>query len=55
MGVEPQRIRLEWISASEGDRLPDVVNEMVTDLRQLGPLKLTPLPQPDEEELELTV
>jgi len=55
MGVEPQRIRLEWISASEGDRLRDVVNEMVTDLRQLGPLKLTPLPQPDEEELELTV
>lgn len=40
LGVEPQRIRLEWISASEGDRVRTVVNEMVAQLRALGPLSL---------------
>ena len=40
MGIEPERVRLEWISASEGDRLRDVMNEMVEQLKQLGPLHL---------------
>jgi F420-non-reducing hydrogenase iron-sulfur subunit len=55
MGIEPERLRLEWISASEGDRLRDVVNEMVSQLKQLGPLNLTPVPQLEEEELQATV
>lgn len=38
MGIEPQRLRLEWISASEGERVKTVVNEMVDQLRALGPL-----------------
>lgn len=37
-GVEPERIRLEWISASEGDRFVEVANEMTETLRKLGPL-----------------
>lgn len=40
MGLEPDRLRLEWISASEGDKLRQVVNEFVERLRQLGPLDL---------------
>ena len=44
MGIEPERVRLEWISASEGDRLRDVVNDMVATLKQLGPLTLVPIP-----------
>ena len=40
-GVEDARLRLEWISASEGDRVQKVVNEMVEQVRQLGPLHLT--------------
>ncbi len=40
MGIEPQRFRLEWISASEGERVRTVVNEMVETLRPLGPLAL---------------
>ena len=39
-GIEPDRFRLEWISASEGDRVQKVVNDMVTKLRALGPLNL---------------
>ena len=38
-GVEPQRVRLEWISASEGDVFVRVVNEMVETVRGLGPLQ----------------
>ncbi|MDD5694077.1 MAG: hydrogenase iron-sulfur subunit [Bacteroidales bacterium] len=37
MGIDQRRLRLEWISASEGKRLQEVVNEMTETLRQLGP------------------
>ena len=40
MGVEPERCRLDWISASEGDKVRQVVTDMVDQLRQLGPLDL---------------
>jgi F420-non-reducing hydrogenase iron-sulfur subunit len=39
MGIEPQRLRLEWISASEGDKVRTVINEMVEQVRALGPLE----------------
>jgi len=37
-GIEPERIRLEWISASEGDVFVRVANEMTEAVRKLGPL-----------------
>jgi len=40
LGIEPERFRLEWISASEGDRVKAVVNEMTQQIRALGPLRL---------------
>ena len=40
MGIENDRFRLEWISASEGDKVKVVVNDMVDKLRALGPLGL---------------
>jgi F420-non-reducing hydrogenase iron-sulfur subunit len=42
-GIEPERLRIEWISASEGDKFARVVKEMVEELKKLGPnpLKLT--------------
>ena len=42
MGIEPARFRLEWISASEADRVKTVVNEMVEQVRALGPLHVAP-------------
>jgi F420-non-reducing hydrogenase iron-sulfur subunit len=39
-GIEPERFKLEWISASEGDRFVTVMNEMVENLKSLGPLRL---------------
>jgi F420-non-reducing hydrogenase iron-sulfur subunit len=40
LGIEAARFRLEWISASEGDKVRTVVNEMVEQVRALGPLSL---------------
>jgi F420-non-reducing hydrogenase iron-sulfur subunit len=37
MGIEEDRLRLEWISAAEGERVKTVVNDMVEKLRALGP------------------
>ncbi len=41
-GIEPERLRLEWISASEAERLRDVVNEFSEQIRRLGPLHAEP-------------
>lgn len=40
LGIEQGRLRLEWISASEGEKVKTTVNEMVEQLRKLGPLNL---------------
>ena len=36
LGIEPQRLRLEWISAAEGARFAEVVNEFTAQVRELG-------------------
>ena len=36
-GIEPERVRLEWISASEGDKFAAVVRDMVDQIKKLGP------------------
>jgi len=46
MGIEDERVRLEWISASEGDRVQAVINEMTEQVRRLGPLHLESIPSP---------
>ncbi len=40
LGLEEQRVRLEWISAAEGEKVKKVMNEMVEQLQALGPLGL---------------
>ena len=40
MGIAEHRFRLEWISASEGERVKTVINEMTEQVRALGPLGL---------------
>ena len=39
-GVEPQRLRLEWVSASEGEKFSKVVTEFTETIRKLGPSKV---------------
>jgi len=38
LGIEDQRIRLEWCSAAEGERFATIVNDMTEQVRKLGPL-----------------
>jgi F420-non-reducing hydrogenase iron-sulfur subunit len=51
MGIEEQRLRLEWISASEADRLRTAINDMVESVRALGPLRLQPSEETFPEEV----
>jgi F420-non-reducing hydrogenase iron-sulfur subunit len=37
-GIEEDRLRLDWISAGEGDKFVQVVSDMTERMRQLGPL-----------------
>jgi len=36
-GLEPERFRLEWVSASEGPRFAELAREMTETVRALGP------------------
>ncbi len=36
-GVEDARVRMEWVSASEGQRFAEIVAEMTEKIRSLGP------------------
>jgi F420-non-reducing hydrogenase iron-sulfur subunit len=36
-GIEPERLRLEWVSASEGDKFAAIVRSMVDEVKKLGP------------------
>jgi len=38
IGIEEGRIRLEWISAAEGARFAQVINEFTDQVRALGPI-----------------
>ncbi len=37
-GIDEERVRLDWVSASEGARFAAIVNEMTEKIRTLGPL-----------------
>lgn len=63
LGVEPERFRLEWISAAEADRLRDVMNEMAEQVKALGPADFrvpdemfdVPVPEPKAAVEEVAV
>lgn len=38
IGIEKERLRLEWISASEGEKVKIVIDEMTENIKKLGPL-----------------
>ena len=38
IGISPDRLRLEWLSSSEGTRYAEVVNDFSSQLKKLGPL-----------------
>ena len=40
LGINEQRVRLEWVSASEGRRFADLITEFTNNIKELGPLKV---------------
>jgi len=52
LGIEPERVRLEWISAAEGEKVKRVINEMVEQVQKLGPLGLPQKFQDWDREME---
>ena len=37
LGIEPKRLRLEWISAAEAPKFAKVMREFVEDIKRVGP------------------
>jgi F420-non-reducing hydrogenase iron-sulfur subunit len=37
-GIEKERLRLEWVSAAEGDRFANLVAQITKEIKALGPL-----------------
>jgi len=37
LGIEDERVRLDWVSASEGDRFTKIVDEMTAKVKGMGP------------------
>jgi coenzyme F420-reducing hydrogenase delta subunit len=45
-GVEPERLRLEWISASEGERFAATIKEFTEEIKEMGRIEF------EKEEME---
>lgn len=41
LGIEEERVRLDWVAAGEGERFAKVANEMAETMKNLGPLELS--------------
>ncbi len=39
MGIQPERLRLVWASAAEGQYLAESIDQFVADVQKLGPLR----------------
>jgi F420-non-reducing hydrogenase iron-sulfur subunit len=37
LGLDPRRVRLEWVSAAEGQKFAQVVTDFVAEIKRLGP------------------
>jgi coenzyme F420-reducing hydrogenase delta subunit len=38
LGIEPDRVKMTWVSAAEGRKYADVVREVTEDIKKLGPM-----------------
>jgi F420-non-reducing hydrogenase iron-sulfur subunit len=39
MGIDERRLRLEWISAAEGNKFVEVAKAFTEEIRKLGPVQ----------------
>jgi len=40
LGINENRVKLEWVSASEGKRFAELITEFTNQIKELGPLKI---------------
>ncbi len=40
VGIEKERVRLEWVSAAESPKFASVITEMINHVKKLGPSPL---------------
>jgi coenzyme F420-reducing hydrogenase delta subunit len=40
VGINPKRLKLDWVSASEGERYQKVMTEFIDTIKELGPNEL---------------
>jgi F420-non-reducing hydrogenase iron-sulfur subunit len=52
MGIDEARVRLEWISAAEGDKVKWAINDMTAKIQTLGPLGMPAKFQDWDKEME---
>lgn len=36
IGIEPERVQIAWVSASEGQKFADVINKVTEDIKKIG-------------------
>lgn len=51
-GIEEERLKLDWVSASEADKFVLTINKMVETIKRLGPLKKISTFKKDIEDLQ---
>ena len=39
MGIDPERVRMTWVSAAEGKKFADVVKKVTEEIREIGPMQ----------------
>jgi len=49
LGIDEERVRLEWVSASEGAKFAEVADGFTQSIRELGPSRLASLEQTSKE------
>jgi len=37
VGIEPERVRMSWVSASEGGKFAEIIKQMTEEIKELGP------------------
>ena len=37
VGIDPRRVQMSWVSASEAPKFAEVINQVVNDVKEIGP------------------
>ncbi len=52
-GIDKRRVRLEWISASEGQRFANIMKEFIDEIKQIGPSPISVSLMEEEKDIKI--